>query len=231
MKDKKIIAIIPARGGSKRIPRKNIKLLAGKPLVFYTIKAALKSKYLDRIIVSTEDKEIEGITKKYGSEVIKRPKALAKDKSPTIDVVFHILGVLEKEDYKPEAVVLLQPTSPLRATEDIDEAVRIFLNQDCKSVVSVCQYAHSPYWFFKIEKKRLKPLLGRKYFQLQSQDLPPVYLPNGAVFVASPETLLKYRGFDNNDKILPYIMPSQRSIDIDEELDFKLAELIIQNRT
>ena len=222
----KILAIIPARGGSKTIPRKNIKLLNGKPLIYYTIKESIKSKYLGRIIVSTEDKEISEISKKYGAEVIERPEELAKDETPTIDVIFHVLQV-QAENFEPGLVVLLQPTSPLRNAQDIDNAIELFLKNDCESVVSVCEVEHSLYWSFEIENRYLKPIFGGKYLNMRRQDLPKVYTPNGAIYVSTPEILRKYKSFYCS-KTIPYIMPPERSVDIDNEIDFMLAELLMR---
>jgi len=223
----KILAIIPARGGSKTIPRKNIKLLNGKPLIYYTIKESIKSKYLGRIIVSTEDKEISEISKKYGAEVIERPEELAKDETPTIDVIFHVLQVIKAENFEPGLVVLLQPTSPLRNAQDIDNAIELFLKNDCESVVSVCEVEHSLYWSFEIENRYLKPIFGGKYLNMRRQDLPKVYTPNGAIYVSTPEILRKYKSFYCS-KTIPYIMPPERSVDIDNEIDFMLAELLMR---
>ena len=121
MIDVKVVAVIPARGGSKGIPRKNMMLLNGKPLVYYTIRESLKSKYINRTIVSTEDNEIAKISSEYGAEVVRRPVELAKDDTPTIDVVLHVLDTLKAQNFEPDIVVLLQPTSPLRNTQDIDK--------------------------------------------------------------------------------------------------------------
>lgn len=224
---KKIIAIIPARGGSKRLPGKNIKKLLGKPLIAWTIEAAQKSKYLERIIVSTEDKKIARISQKYGAETIKRPKKLSADEAKTIDVVFDALKSLKRKNYTPELMVLLQPTSPLRTSEDIDKAIKIFLKNKCKSVISVREIESSTYWCFQIDKY-LKPFFGKKYFQKTRRQLPKIYKPNGAIFISRPEILFKHRSF-YCDKTLPYIMPLKRSIDIDNEIDLKLAGLIIKN--
>jgi len=222
-----ILAIIPARGGSKGVPRKNIRLLNGKPLIAYTIEEAKKSKYISKVIVSTEDDEIAKISNKYGAEIIKRPQELAKDDTPTIDVVLHILEKLINKNIKPDIVILLQPTSPLRTFQDIDNAINLFIENNCDSVVSVCEIAHSPYWSFKIENGYLKPLLGEKYLKKRRQELPKVYIPNGALFIATPEVLQKYKTFYCK-KTMPYIMPIERSVDIDNELDFLLAELLMQ---
>jgi len=227
-KNKKIIAIIPARGGSKRLPVKNIKKLLGKPLIAWTIEQAKKSKYIDRLIVSTDDKKIAEISKKYGAEIVKRPKKLATDKAKTIDAVSHLLEILEKEKYIPEIVVLLQPTSPLRTEKDIDETIKLFLRKKVESVVSVCEVEHPPYWYFKINSRGfLEPFIKSQYLYKRHQDVPKVYRVNGAVYIANPKTLYKYKSFYCK-KTLPYLMSSERSIDIDNEIDFKLAELILK---
>jgi len=226
IKNKKIIAIIPARGGSKGIPRKNVKLLAGKPMIAYTVEAALKSKYLDRVIVSTEDKEIAETSKKYGVEVIKRPKRLATDKAGLTDVISHVLDILRRENYIPKLIILLQPTSPLRNTDDINRATELFLKDKAEFLISVCPAEHPPCWGFMIKNKYLKPIFEPKYLEMTRQDLPKSYMPNGAIYIFAPEVLSKYKSFHSN-KTLPYIMPPERSVDIDNEMDFMLAELII----
>lgn len=225
--DKKIIAIIPARGGSKEIPRKNIKPLVRKPLIAHTIEAALESKYLDMVIVSTEDEEIAKISKKYGAEVKKRSKKLSTDTAKIIDVVLDLLNTLKTEKYQPEIIVLLQPTSPLRTVDDIDRAIETFLKNKCGSVISVCETEQSPYWDLKVRKKYLKPLLSWKYFKMRRQDLDKVYTLNGAIYVTTTERLVKYKSFYGK-KILPYIMPKERSVDIDSELDFGIVNLMLK---
>ena len=221
----KILALIPARGGSKGIKKKNIKLLFGKPLIAWTIDQAKKSEYLNKIIVTTEDEEIGEISRSWGADIIKRPKELAKDESPTIDAIFHTLEVLKSENYNPDIIILLQPTSPLRTTKDIDNAMELFLNTNCESVVSVCELKHSPYWCFEIEKGYLKSLFGDEYLRRRRQDLENVYMPNGAMYISTPENLRKYKGFYCL-RTIPYIMPPERGIDIDNEVDFMLAELL-----
>lgn len=223
-----ILAIIPARGGSKGVPRKNIKPLAGKPLIAYSIEQAKRSKYVSRVVVSTEDEEILRVSLKWGAEVIKRPQELAKDDTPTIEVILHVLSVLkEKESYVPDVVVLLQPTSPLRTSEDIDNAIELFLNcQECLSLVSVTEFDHPPVWALKIENNYLSPMFDKEYLNMRRQELPKAYKPNGAIFIATPDTIYKYRTF-YTPRTMAYIMPSERSIDIDTEFDFLLAEFLI----
>ena len=158
-----IIALIPARGGSKGIPKKNIKNLRGKPLISYSIGSAKKTKYINKVVVSTEDKEIAEISREYDAEIIERPEELAEDESSTIDTILHALEVLRAENYNPDIIILLQPTSPLRNAEDIDSAIELFLNSDCESVVSVCEVEHPPHWCFEIEEGYLKSLFSNSH--------------------------------------------------------------------
>lgn len=209
------------------MPRKNIAQLNGKPLIAYSIESAFKSNFVDRVIVSTEDAEIAEVSRRHGSEVLNRPKELAQDNTPTISVVQQVLNQLKEEKYIVEVVVLLQPTTPLRTTEDIDAAVQLFLTSNCQSVVSICEMEHSPYWAFQMERGYLKPLLGKKYLKMRRQDLPRVYLPNGALFVSSPKALYKTKSFYSS-RTMPYIMPPERSIDIDCEYDLLQAKILLE---
>lgn len=202
------------------MPRKNIRSLAGKPLIAWTIEPALKSKYFDKVIVSTDDKEIARISRKYKAKVIERPKELATNKAMVIDTVWHVLEHLKTENYIPDIVVLLQPTSPLRIYKDITEALGIFLKNKCESVVSVFEMTPSPCWSFRLEKDYLKNFFDKKYLAMRSQDLPKIYIPNGAIYIASVKTLKEFNSFYSS-LILPYIMSQEKSIDIDTEEDLK----------
>ena len=215
-KNKKILGIIPARGGSKGLRRKNILLVAGKPLIAWTIEAARKSKYLDRVILSSEDPEIISVAKKSGCEVpFVRPKTLAGDKTTGIEPVLHAIKTL-KESY--DYVVLLQPTSPLRSSADIDGCIKQCISMNSSSCVTVTKPDKSPFWMFSLTRKgRLKPLLKAKR-GIRRQDLPEVYALNGAVYVAESSRLLKARSFITYDT-LAYEMPQERSLDIDTEAD------------
>jgi N-acylneuraminate cytidylyltransferase len=218
-----IVAIIPARGKSKGVPRKNIRSFAGKPLIAYSIEVALKTEEIDRVIVSTEDNEIARVALSYGAEVIERPEELARDDTPTIDVVFNLLKKIGEENVS--FIILLQPTSPLRTDEDVRGSMRLFLQKDCESVISVCEAEPSPYWSFRLEEGYLIPAFGKQHLETRRQDLPKIYVPNGAIFIAQPKSLHHYKGFYCK-KSLPYSMPINRSIDIDTELDFKFAEFV-----
>ena len=136
---------------------------------------------------------------------------------------------LNFEGYIPSIVVILQPTSPLRTSDDIDSAIEIFLKKDCDSVVSVCEFDHSPYWALKLENNYLSPMFGQEYLLKPRQELPTAYIPNGAVFISSPDKIRKYRSF-YCPKTIPYIMPTDRSIDIDSTLDFKMAEILLEEQ-
>jgi len=224
-----ILAIIPARGGSKGVPKKNIKYLAGRPLIAYSIEQAKKSKYISRTIVSTENEETAKVARSWGAEVIKRPEELAKDNTPIIDVIMHVLNYLRKEEnYVPDIVTLLQPTSPLRTCRDIDNAIELFLNnKNCLSLISVTEFDHPPFWAMKIENNYLLPMFDEKYIKMRRQDLPKAYRPNGAIFITTPEVLYKYKTF-YTPRTIAYVMPPERSIDIDTEFDFLLAEFLIK---
>lgn len=225
---KKVLAIITARGGSKSLPGKNIKMLAGKPLIAWTIEAALKSKYLDRVLVSTDDKNIAAIAKKYHAEApFLRPANLATDKTPTVPVLLHALRWLRSnEGYRPDVVVTLQPTSPLRQSGPIDEAMRLFTKTGANSVVSVCPAEHSPYWMMKIKRDRVSPFMKDYFEHKRRQDLPPVYRPNGAIYITRYDVLTKEKRILGRDT-RAIVMDARSSVDIDTSMDFKLAESIL----
>ncbi|MDD4496920.1 MAG: acylneuraminate cytidylyltransferase family protein [Methanosarcinaceae archaeon] len=221
----KIIAIIPARGGSKGIPRKNIQMLAGLPLIAHTIKEALQSQYVDTVVVSTEDQEIANISKRYGSEIVERPEKIAKDDSPTIDAILHVLRNYEAKNKKYDVVVLLQPTSPLKSSFDIDTAIELFIRNDCDSLISVCETTHTPYWCYNIKESYLNPIFDKES-QKRRQDLPETYRPNGAIFIAYTEIIKNKKDFVTK-KTIPYIMSIERSIDIDTEFDLLFANYLM----
>lgn len=218
-----VLAIIPARGGSKGIKQKNIRPLLCKPLIEYSIIASLHSHAIRKTIVSTDDAEIAEISINAGAEIINRPEQLATDEAKSIDVIFHCLEILKKKRYVPEILLLLQPTSPCRSSEDIDTAIDLFIKSGADSVVSVCEMNHSPFWSFKINNDNLVPLFNEKYLKKRRQELPLTYMPNGAIYISTPAFLHKTKDFFSG-KIIPYIMPQIRSIDIDTEFDLLLAE-------
>lgn len=216
--------LIPARGGSKGIPRKNLYQFNSRPLISYTIEAALSSGLLKEVFVSTDDPEIAKFAEEMGADVIIRPPELADDSAPTVDVALH---ALRKTGFNG-AVAVLQPTSPLRTSKDIDNALELFRDTpEADSLVSVTDFPHPPFWALKIEGGRLKPLFNHKYLQMRRQDLEKAYIPNGAIFIGERKTLEDRRTFYTENTI-PYYMPPERSIDIDTLLDLKIAETIMK---
>ena len=225
-----MIAIIPARGGSKGLPRKNTKLLGELPLISYTIKAALESNLVDRVIVSTEDKEISSIAKKFGAEVpFMRPSNFAEDTSMVMDTYLHAVDWVVKKDAKPvESFVALLPTIPFRVSEDIDQAIKIFKNKNANSVISVVESTVPVHWYRRITNEGiLENFLSEFNAVKNRQELEKAYVPNGAVYVFQTEVLRSTRQYYTN-KTYPYIMPRERSVDIDDLLDFEWAEFLLK---
>ena len=221
-----IISIIPARGGSKGIPRKNIKLLNGKPLISYSIDASNSCSLIDDTYVSTEDAEISEISKGNNAEVIERPDELASDDSSSIDVILHVLDYLENRYELPDLFVLLQPTSPLRTSEDIEASINLFLESDCDSLVSVCELDHRSLLNFSLEDGFLVQNNNEALFNSRRQDIPTHYSLNGAIYITTPEFIRKNKSF-YSDKTIPHVMSKEKSIDIDTSFDFKLAEFLL----
>lgn len=227
LNNKNILAIVPARGGSKGVKKKNIKLLNGIPLIGHTLLESKKSKYIDRLIVSTDDMEIAEISEKYGGEIpCLRPYDLALDTSLTVDVVMHMLQFLhEKENYKSDYICLLQCTSPFRTYEDIDKSFEKLISSEFDGIISVCEAEVNPYWTNVFEGSKLKYFLQDGKGYTRRQDLPKIYRCNGAIYIIKTDVFIKNKSFET-DNITGYIMTSENSIDIDTELDFKIAEIL-----
>jgi len=227
-KGKTILGLIPARGGSKGLLRKNIKLLLGEPLVAWTTEQALASKYLDKVIVSTDDEEIAKISKNFGAEVpFMRPKELASDKAQGIKVVLHAIDWMEKNDKQNDLLMLLQPTSPLRRSEDIDKVIELLFLKEAKAIVSVCEAGHHPLWANTLpEDGCMKNFIRQEIMNKNRQELPVFYRLNGAIYLAYCNYLKEQKCFFGEDTFA-YIMPKSRSVDIDNEVDFKLAEILM----
>jgi CMP-N,N'-diacetyllegionaminic acid synthase len=225
----KILAVIPARGGSKGLPHKNIRHINGKPLIYHTIKEAQESRFLDRIIVSTDDREIAKIAESCGVEVITRPAELAMDDTPSLPVFQHAIRYLEEAGDSYDIVVILQPTSPLRTAADIDGAIKKYLQTGCGSVVSVCRTEHPPHWMYTLQGDILKPVIEGGDKITRRQDMPEVYRLNGAISVTHRDNIMKQNRIISDDT-RAFIMPEERSIDIDSEIDLMLAELLMGKR-
>lgn len=222
--NKTFLAIIPARGGSKRLPRKNILDLCGKPLISWSIEAALKSKYISKVVVSSDDEEILNISSNFGADIIKRSYELANDTATTFDAIKHTINNLEKYDY----IVLLQPTSPLRNEKHIDEAIELLEEKQADAIVSVCEMDHSPLWSNTLPKDgNMNNFLRDEVLNKRSQDLEKYYRLNGAIYICKTDKLLENKSFFLKDNIFAYIMDRKSSIDIDEEIDFEIAKVLI----
>jgi CMP-N-acetylneuraminic acid synthetase len=229
IQNKKILAIIPARGGSKRLAHKNILPLADKPLIAYTIEAAKNSRYIDRVILSSDDDAIIKVAKEYGCDVpFIRPQELAKDESRSIDVVIHAINTL-KEQY--DYVILLQPTSPLRTTQDIDVAIELCRDKNAVSIIGVCEMEHSPLWSNTLDKTmNMENFLDDKYNNTRSQDLPIYYRINGAFYMSTVSSILQNETFFVKKDIYASLMSQENSVDIDVSLDFIIAQSILKER-
>jgi len=227
LKSRDVYAIIPARGGSKGVPRKNIKTIAGKPLIAYSIEAAINCPRISRVIVSTEDAEIKQISLNYGADIIDRPVELASDSAQTHQVVSHVLKKLKKEECLPQYFVVLQPTSPLRKSKHITNCIDNFFESNAVCAISVTEVEDHPYKNFTLENEFLKPLFKAIYFEMRRQDLPKVLRPNGAIFLMPSETFLLKNVFYIHPA-MPFLMSNEESIDIDSEFDFLLAELYLK---
>jgi CMP-N-acetylneuraminic acid synthetase len=223
--DKKIVALITARGGSKGIRNKNINPLAGKPLIAWTIEEAKKSTYLDKIITSTEDSYIMEIAKAYGSEIpFERPKYLAQDDTSSIDVILHAIEHLKEQfDY----LLLLQPTSPFRKLCHIDKIIEACIDSEAQAMVSVSKVKKHPYHMYEISGDYLRPILNKKSTFTRRQDMPPIYEYNGALYLSSISFIKEKQSFVAPE-IKPFEMDVMHSIDIDEMLDWDFAELLIK---
>ena len=231
-KGNSILAIIPARGGSIGIVRKNIQVVAGKPLIAYTIDAAAQSKLLSRVVVSTDDPEIAAVAREHGADVpFLRPTEMATDEVSVYPALSHaVLWLEEQEGWQPDYVMLLQPTSPLRTCQDIDSAIQLALDTDADSVVSLCETKLHPYWTKTVTREghivdfiQLDEPIHRR------QHLPPVYALNGSIYLVKRAILVERETF-YTDRTLAYIMPASRSLDVDTPWDLELVSLVLADR-
>ena len=221
-----MIAIIPARGGSKGLPGKNIKDLLGKPMIAYTIEEALKSKYITDVFISTDCQEIEKVAVEYGAKsLFLRPEFLASDNAKAVDNYIYTIDRLNQEfDYEIVEFIVLQPTSPLRIKDDIDNAIELFKNKKADSVISYTEEHHPVEWHKYItEDGRFENIFKEKL--LNRQEIKPSFYPNGAVFVFKYEMIKQKKYY--TDKSYSYIMPRNRSADVDTIEDFKYIEFLM----
>ena len=224
-----VLALIPARGGSKGVRRKNLRMVGGKPLLDYTVSAARRSALIDRAFVSSENPEILELAVRLRAEPVERPVDFATDEASAVDVVRHFI------DWLPEAlrgqdpcIVYLQPTSPLRTSEHIDAALRRMVELNKSTLLSVTELAISPYKSFSIDQNgQLQSLFDEKLSNYRRQDLPVTYKPNGAIYVFRISDFLERGGFPSNGSV-PFVMSESESVDVDTEEDLILVEKILE---
>lgn len=226
----RVLGLIPARGGSKGVPRKNIKMLAGKPLLAYTAEAALAAKLLNRVILSTDDQEIAETGKRLGLEVpFTRPAELAEDKSPTLPVIQHALKFVEDRGDRFDAVCLLQPTNPLRRARDVDECIKLLEQSEADAVVSVLPVPaeHNPHWvYFRDTDGSLRLSTGEASPIPRRQDLPPAFHREGSIYVTRRGVVMNENSL-YGARIIGYEIDPARSVNIDTADDWQRAERLI----
>lgn len=230
-KHKTFLGLIPARKGSKRLPHKNILNLNGKPLLAWTVEAAVNSKYIDEVIISTDDLKIAEIGKKFGAKVpFLRPTNFATESSSSVELVVHAVDYYKKKLKKKfDYVVLLQPTSPLRDSHDIDNAIEYLAAKKADAVISLSEIEHS------LTRSNILPenlslvnFIGKEFKDKRNQDLPKYFTPNGAIYIHKTSVFLKEQTFFIRRNIFGFIMPIEKSVDIDTKLDFDRAELLMK---
>lgn len=224
------LAIIPARGGSKRLPGKNIKLLNGKPLITYSIEAAMKSKHVSHVIISTDDAAIAQCGKDFGADVpFMRPLNIAGDKSSVVDALRHAIEFYEKKNTVVKNVVLLQVTSPFRQAHHIDAAIEAFEQQGADALTTVSPAKNHPYYALKGDTKTFEPFFDREKLAMRAFELPPACYENGVVFIMQRDTLMRHGMYGDNNMIFMLDDPYM-TIDIDTQSDFMLAEFMLNQR-
>jgi CMP-N,N'-diacetyllegionaminic acid synthase len=223
------LAVITARSGSKGLPDKNIKILSGKPMLAYTIEAAKKSRVFDSIMVSTDSPEYASIACQYGAEVpFLRSEELSSDTASSWDVVLEVLKKYESIGKRFDCVALLQPTSPLRSYEDIIGAANLFKGRSAGAVVSVCEIDHPAAWMNTLDESlSMEQFIKQEYKGKRRQDLPVYYRLNGAIYIVDCEFLIESQDLYRQG-CYAYIMPCERSVDIDTINDFLYAEILMQ---
>lgn len=230
-KNKRILAIIPARSGSKGLKDKNIKELKGKPMLAYTIETAIESNIFDDIVLSTDSEKYAKIGRDFGAQVpFLRPDNLSTDEATTKDVMVYTLERLRSEGKNYDYFMILQPTSPLRTAENIREAVGLLFEKEALSVVSVCEADHSPLYMNTLDGTLSLNNFMKKDVKTRRQELPTYYRPNGAIYICQVDHYLN-NGNLYNKKSYAYIMDKKNSIDVDDEMDFIIAEALLNTKS
>ena len=226
----KNIAIIPARSGSKGLKDKNIKLLGGKPLIAYSIEAALESQCFDEVMVSTDSDEYAKIAREYGACVpFLRSNEMSSDQASSWDAAREVIECYEKKGMFYDRIALLQPTTPLRSSEDIKNAFELMEEKKANAIISVTEVEHSPLWCSTLKDNLcMDGFYRRKYMEMPRQMLPTYYRENGAIYLVGRREFNKQKMFRN--KCFAYVMSGEKSIDIDTKLDFKIVECMIDDK-
>lgn len=233
LNQKKLLAIIPARAGSKRLPGKNSKVLHKKPLIQWTIEAALQCELLTDVIVSTDSETIAQISSDCGLPVpFIRPAHCSGDKATAIDVVKHAVEFMQSKGINYDYIVWLQPTSPLRTHEDISSAIMALFEKNAEAIISVCECDHSPLWSNTLDENRSMDNFLTDFLKNnpRSQALPDYFRLNGAIYIANTKRLIEEGSFFLADNVFAHVMDKEASIDIDSHLDFKLADLLLAEK-
>ena len=227
--NKRLLALIPARSGSKRLPHKNSLMFGGKPLIAWSIDAGIHSKYVDRVVVSTDCNVIASIARQYGADTpFMRPEILSTDTASTFDVVHHAIEMLEEEEDFYDYILLLQPTSPLRNNKHIDEAVELLISKSAYGIIGVTEMEHPVEWINTLPSDAsMEDFIPTEHREIRSQDFPMRYRLNGAIYLSRIKNVLSEGSLFLNKKCYAYIMPRLVSLDIDSDLDFKLAESML----
>ena len=222
-----IVSIIPARGGSKRLPRKNVLPLGGKPLIQWSIDQSQACSRIDRHVVTTDDPEITRIARKAGAETIARPAELAADTSGALETLQHAVQVLEQDGPRIDLIVLLQPTSPLRRTIDLDRALSQFEQSDADALMAVSESDLHPRWLLNVQEDRLVFPYGTSFDTQRGQEQPRHYRFNGYLYIYRRDFLLQATQMAWSDDVLPFVVPAPFDLDIDTQTDFDIAEALI----
>jgi CMP-N,N'-diacetyllegionaminic acid synthase len=224
-----VLALVPARGGSRGIPRKNLAPLRGRPLLQWTIEAATGSRFVDRTTVSSDDGDILCAAHALGAESLQRPGSIASDDASPVAVVLHFLDSIDlRTRSRDPVIVYLQPTSPLRTSHHLDDALSAMVSAGARCTMSVAECAHSPFKAFRLDDTgRLQSLFDESLSNARRQDLPRTFQPNGAIYAFPVSAFVERGGFPSNGAV-PYLMSSEASIDIDRPEDLRIAELILE---
>lgn len=227
----KVLAVVPARAGSKRLPKKNIKLLNGLPLVAHTFEAIKKSEYVSATVATSDCPEVLAISQHYcNTYALERPAKLASDLASSVDVLIHAVEFAQEQLGDFDIICLLQPTSPLRTTQDIDNAIALYIEKQAKGVVSMTKCEHSPLWTTTLGNDADFKQFIKGLTNARSQDLQTFYQLNGAIYLIDKNTFMQTKKVFLEENYYPYLMSAENSIDIDNYLDFKFAELILKEQ-